>query len=124
MHKYKNQISSLVIKTIAKEHRSADMNTLIFTHIFNIFTNLQNLNIDPLFLCHERISFEYSPLTVFSSNLLELRVKVKFVNDCLYLLDDCLYLLDDCFHQLLTLYVDIQCSVPLWPLKINKVCFY
>lgn len=117
MHKYKNQISSLVIKTITTEDRSSDMNTLIFKHIFNIFTNLQNLNIDPLFLCYERISFRYSPPTVFSSTLLELRVKVKFINDCLYLLDDC-------FHQLRTLYVDIQCSVPLLPLKINKVCFY
>jgi len=117
MHKYKNQISSLVIKTITKERESADMNTLIFTHIFNIFTNLQNLNIDPLFLCHERISFMSSPPTVFSSTLIELRVNVVFVNDCLHLLDDC-------FHQLRTLYVDIQCSVPLWTLKINKVCSY
>jgi hypothetical protein len=117
MHKYKNQISSLVIKTITKELNSVDMNILIFTHIFNIFTNLQNLNMDPLFLCHERISFIYSPPTVFSSTLLELRVKVESVNDCLYLLDDC-------FHQLRTLYVNIQCSVPLWRLKINKVCFY
>jgi hypothetical protein len=117
MHKYKNQISSLAIKTITTEHGSAEMNTLIFTHIFNIFTNLQNLNMDPLLLCHERISFIYSPPSVFSSTLLELRVKVESVNDCLYLLDDC-------FHQLRTLYVDIQCSVLLWSFKINKVCFY
>jgi hypothetical protein len=90
MHKYKNQISSLVIKTITKEHgsSSSDMNTLIFKRIFNIFTNLQNLNIDPLFHCHERISFNYLPPTVFSSTLLELRIKVESIDDCLYILDD------------------------------------
>ncbi|CAF3465394.1 unnamed protein product [Rotaria sp. Silwood1] len=112
MHKYKHQISSLMIKTINKQDISVDIDTLIFTHIFNMFTNLQYLNLNP-FLCDQRTSFVYSPLTVFSSTLLELHVKVNFINDCLYLLDGC-------FNQLRTFCVDIVFSIPRSPIKINK----
>ncbi|CAF2368097.1 unnamed protein product [Rotaria sp. Silwood2] len=113
MHKYKHQISSLMIKTINKRDISVDIDTLIFTHIFNMFTNLQYLNLNP-FLCDQRTSFVYSPLTVFSSTLLELHVKVNFINDCLYLLDGC-------FNQLRTFCVDIVFSIPRSPIKINKI---
>ncbi|CAF4694615.1 unnamed protein product, partial [Rotaria sp. Silwood2] len=113
MYMLKNQISSLVIESIRKLYRSRDANTRIFTHILNTFINLQYLKFHSSFVSSQRISFGYSPPTVFSSTLLELHVKVVSV-------DDCLYLLDGRFNQLRTFYVDVQCSFPNSGFKINK----
>jgi hypothetical protein len=89
---------------------TTDVHTFIFTHIFTMFTNLQCLNY------YHRVSFHYSPPTIFSSNLLELHV---FLDN----FTDCLYLLDGRFNELRTLHVNI-CTITLG-LKIdNKVsCF-
>ncbi|CAF2774806.1 unnamed protein product [Rotaria sp. Silwood2] len=113
MHRFKNQILSVVIETIGIQGRSINLDTLIFTHIFNMFTNLQYLNYYPSFLCYQRVSFRSSPPTVFSSTLLELRVKVLYVADCLYLLDGR-------FNQLQTFYVYIECPYFHYTLTINK----
>jgi hypothetical protein len=83
MYMLKNQISSLVIESIRKLYRSTDANTCIFTHILNTFINLQYLKFHSSFVSSQRISFGYSPPTVFSSTLLELHVKVASVDDCL-----------------------------------------
>ncbi|CAM2706336.1 unnamed protein product [Rotaria socialis] len=89
MHRLKNDILSFTINTInTQQGASINLDTLVFTHIFNMFTNLQYFNFDPFFLCYQRISFGSSPPTVFSSTLLELHVKVMYIQDCLYLLDD------------------------------------
>ncbi len=118
MHRFKNDILSFVISTInIQQGTSEDLDTLMFTHILNTFTNLQCLNFDSFFLCYQRISFCSSSPTVFSSTLLELRVKVMNVQDCLYLLDGR-------FSQLQTFFVDIGISSSRSVLIINKVCFY
>ena len=116
MHGLKNSISSLVIETTRKQGRSTDADTHVFGCIFNMFINLQYLNFSSFFLSCQRISFGFSLPTVFSPCLLELHVKVVFV-------DDCLYLLDGRFNQLQALYVDIAFSSPRSMLKINKVLF-
>ncbi|CAF1178363.1 unnamed protein product [Rotaria sordida] len=104
MHQFKNDILSFAIKTINIQDTTINLDTIMFTHIFNMFTNLKYLNFDPFFLCYQRISFS-SPPTVFSSTLLELYVKVMCVKDCLYLLDGR-------FNQLRTFCVDIGLLFP------------
>jgi hypothetical protein len=100
----KNQILALVIDISTNEIQSfpADgNNAIIFTYIFTIFTNLRYLNFGPSSICHQRLSFHTLPLTVISTNLLELHV-------CLDNFHDCLYLLDGRFNQLHTLCADIS----------------
>ncbi|CAF4066895.1 unnamed protein product [Rotaria sordida] len=50
---YKKQISSLVIdiKASGEGNPTQDENIVLFTHIFNIFTNLQTLNTGPSSIC-------------------------------------------------------------------------
>jgi len=117
IHRFKNQISSLVIKTITKQDRSRDVNTHIFTYIFNTFINLQYFKSDSLLFSYNRMSYKYSFPIVCSLTLLELHVKVGSF-------DDCLYLLDGRFNQLRTFYVDTPSAYTRSYLKINKVCFY
>ncbi|CAF3873105.1 unnamed protein product [Rotaria sp. Silwood1] len=112
VHVFKNQISSLVIETINK-YDKANLDTRLFTCIFDIFTNLKYLNFDPDFICNQQISFVVSPPTMFSSTLLELDVKVRFI-------EDCLYFLDGRFNQLQTFYVDIALPYLRSVSKINK----
>ena len=99
---FKNQISSLVISISNDRKASSPKNadTIIFTHIFAMFQNLQYLNFGPSSLYHQRLSFHASPLTVISTKLLKLHVRLDNF-------DDCLYLLDGRFNQLRTLHVDI-----------------
>ncbi|CAF1483931.1 unnamed protein product [Rotaria sordida] len=93
MYILKNQISSLMIESSSNQGRPRD-----FHSWFSSF---------------QRISFGYLLPTVFSSTLLELRVKVTSV-------DDCLFLLDGRFNQLRAFYVDIASSLPKSNFKINK----
>lgn len=117
VHRFKNQILSLVIETTGTQVTSTDLDTLMFRNILNMFTNLQCLNFAPYFHCNQWISFYSSPSPIFSSTLLELHIKVMYIEDCLYLLD--------ChFNQLRGFYVDIESSYYNGMLKINKVCFY
>ncbi|CAF3982063.1 unnamed protein product, partial [Rotaria magnacalcarata] len=70
----------------------ADNNTIIFTHIFTTFTNLQCFNFGPSLFGHQRLLFFTSPLTIIFTNLLKLHVHLENFNDCLYLLDEtCVY---------------------------------
>ncbi|CAF4063234.1 unnamed protein product, partial [Rotaria sp. Silwood1] len=100
---YKKQISSLVIdiKESGEGNPTRDENIILFTHIFNTFTNLQTLNIGPSSIWYQYLSFDRSPPTVISSTLLELYV-------CLDNFSDCLYLLDGRFNQLHTFHVNID----------------
>ncbi|CAF1019079.1 unnamed protein product [Rotaria sordida] len=66
---------------------SNDVNKLIFTHIFNIFTKLEYLNFGPSLMWHQRFSFDMPSPNVISSSLLELHITVFHFNDLLYLLD-------------------------------------
>jgi hypothetical protein len=102
IHTLKNQILSLVIdiSTNAPENFMSPHNETIFTLILSIFTNLQYLNFGPALLSHQRLSFLEPPLSLISTNLLELYV-------CVATFTDCLYLLDGCFNQLRIFYVDI-----------------
>ncbi|CAF1435759.1 unnamed protein product [Rotaria sordida] len=106
-HKFKSKILSLVIQTIQNGHLSIkeNVNTFIFTHIFTMFTNLQYLNFASSFMSYRRLSFDLSPPSVFSSNLLELHVDLDQFADCLYLLDGR-------FNQLRKLYVNIDTIIP------------
>ncbi|CAF3996996.1 unnamed protein product [Rotaria sordida] len=97
MYILKNQISSLMIESSSNQGRPRDCHSW--------------------FSSFQRISFGYLLPTVFSSTLLELRVKVTSV-------DDCLFLLDGRFNQLRAFYVDIASSLPKSNFKINKVSFY
>ncbi|CAF1348775.1 unnamed protein product [Rotaria sordida] len=113
MYILKNQISSLMIESSRKQGRPRDVNTRIFTNILNTFINLQYFMFHSWFSSFQRISFRHLRPTVFSSTLLELRVKVSSV-------DDCLFLLDGRFNQLRAFYVDIASSLPKSNFKINK----
>ncbi|CAF3876280.1 unnamed protein product [Rotaria sordida] len=113
IHIFKNQILSLVIGTKNEQRLTYDVNTLIFTNIFTIFNNLKYLNFDPSLTCYQGIYFENSFPTILSSTLLELHIKVRTI-------DDCLYLLDGRFNQLRSFYVHIIVSSIGSMLKLNK----
>ncbi|CAF4433860.1 unnamed protein product [Rotaria magnacalcarata] len=91
-------------------------NTIIFTHIFTTFTNLQYFNFGPSLFCHQRLSFFTSPLTIISTNLLKLHVHLENFYDCLYLFDGR-------FNQLHTLFVNIS-FISALPLRINNKLNY
>ncbi|CAF1147963.1 unnamed protein product [Rotaria sordida] len=111
---FKNQISSLIIdiNECEKQISTPNVNTLLFTHIFTMFINLQYLNFNPSLFSYQHLSFNFSPPTVCSSSLLELHI-------CLQSFSDCLYLLDGCFNQLRTFYVNI-CYILSSSLRINN----
>ncbi|CAF3806548.1 unnamed protein product [Rotaria sp. Silwood1] len=115
IHIFKNQISSLVINSInsGNERLTEKMDTLVFTHIFIVFTNLQYLNFHPFSIYFPRLSFDISSPIVFCSTLLELYVNVECFTDCLYLLDGR-------FNQLQTLHVNITRPVSLDSTINNK----
>jgi hypothetical protein len=112
IYRFKNQMLSFVIETVGTQDTLVKIDTLIFIHILNMFTNLQYLNFNPYFFCNQRISFCSSLPPIFSSTLLELHIKVMYI-------EDCLYLLDGRFNQLRTLYVYISIFMFLFDLK-NK----
>ncbi|CAF1635289.1 unnamed protein product [Rotaria sp. Silwood1] len=87
---FKNQILSLIIRICNNKNQltsTKDENTIIFTNIFTVFTNLQYLNFDSSSIYSQYISFDISPPIFISSTLLEQHVHVVHFNDCLYLLD-------------------------------------
>jgi hypothetical protein len=98
----KRQIVSLAIDVgeMGQQTVTLDKNTDLFTQFFSIFTNLQYLKFLSTSIWHQKLRFDRSSLTVFSSSLLELHVNLHYFNDCLYLLDER-------FNQLRTLYVNI-----------------
>ncbi|CAF0903123.1 unnamed protein product [Rotaria sordida] len=99
----KNQILSFIIsiRQNRKQTSIKDKNTIMFTNLFTMFTNLQYLNFCSSSIDSQYISFEISPPIFISSTLLELHVSVGSFNDCLYLLDGR-------FDQLRALYVNIS----------------
>ncbi|CAF2853570.1 unnamed protein product [Rotaria sp. Silwood2] len=99
--RFRNQITSLIIDfTKSNERDKGPIIRLIFTLIYDIFSNLQCLNFGPSLSLCQKLSFARSPPTVFPSTLLELHVYLQnFI--------DCLYLLDGRVNQLQTLYVHI-----------------
>ena len=86
MQRFKNQISSLVIKSVDKQDTSKKVNTNLFAHILNTLSHLRYFKFDSLLFYDQRVSFVYPPPFMFSSTLLELRVKVGSFDDCLYLI--------------------------------------
>ncbi|CAF2139749.1 unnamed protein product [Rotaria magnacalcarata] len=114
-----NQLKLIIdISTNKIQSLPADNNTIIFTHIFTTFTNLQYFNFGPSLFCHQRLSFFTSPLTIISANLLKLHVHLENFNNCLCLLDGR-------FNQLHTLSANIS-FISALPLRINnkKPCVY
>ena len=91
--------------------------TRMFAQIFTIFTNLRCLKFNPSSSYLNTLHLFMTPGTDISSTLLELHVKVIYVQDCLYLLDGR-------FNQLQTFYVDIGMRSSRSVLIIDKVCFY
>jgi len=116
---FKNQISSLAIciRKNKKQIITRAENTIIFTDIFTMFTNLQYLNFKPSSNCLQELSFDISPPIFISSTLLELHVNVKHF-------DDCLYLLDGRFTQLRVLHVNTSFIRRSSCLTINKTVDY
>ncbi|CAF0976795.1 unnamed protein product [Adineta steineri] len=100
---YKNQISLFVIDIRSNGERDTitDENPLLFTYIFNTFTNLQILDIGPYSIWYQYLSFDISPPNAISSTLLELHVNLNNFSDCLYLLDGR-------FKQLCIFHADIE----------------
>ncbi|CAF3807757.1 unnamed protein product [Rotaria magnacalcarata] len=98
----KSQIVSLAIGISACKipYVTSDIIKHLFTQIFSMFTDLQCLTFVPYSIWHNQMIFDISSSTVFSSNLLELHVK-------LHNFTDCLCLLDGRFNQLRTLDVNI-----------------
>ncbi|CAF1217451.1 unnamed protein product [Rotaria sp. Silwood1] len=101
-HTFKNQILSLVIHMSRDDNQSIteNINTIIFTNIFNMFINLQHFNFVSSSIWYQMLSFDYSSPAFFSSNLFELHVSLDNSIDCLYLLDGRL-------NELRTLHVNI-----------------
>ncbi|CAF4776835.1 unnamed protein product, partial [Rotaria sp. Silwood2] len=87
-HKFKNQISSLIVDIRENKARRTTDNIIkrVFIHILTTFTNLKYLNFGQS-LRYERLSFYLSPPSVICSTLLELHVNLQYLADCLYLLD-------------------------------------
>jgi hypothetical protein len=114
IHPIKNQILSLVIDISTNEPETfiSYDNDIVFTRIFNTFTNLQCLNFDPSSIWHQRLPVFSPPPRVISTNLLELHVSLKNLTDCLYLLDGR-------FNQLRTFYVDI-CYISVGRVKFKN----
>ncbi|CAF4778917.1 unnamed protein product, partial [Rotaria sp. Silwood2] len=88
---FKNQILSLIIH-ISKNKKNQtstkyDNITIIFTNIFSIFTNLQELKFDSNSIYPRYLSFDISPRIFISSTLLKLHVNVTHFYDLIYLLD-------------------------------------
>ncbi|CAF3279690.1 unnamed protein product [Rotaria sp. Silwood2] len=112
---FKNKILSLIINTTmnGKLGRRKDINTFIFTSILTMFTNLQYLNFISSLIWYQMISFNISPPSVISSNLLELYVSVGHFADCLYFLDGR-------FSQLRTLHINISLILYSWVPINNK----
>ncbi|CAF1622982.1 unnamed protein product [Rotaria sp. Silwood1] len=101
----KRQISSLVID-ISKDGKhisilTKDVNKIIFTQIFTMFTNLQYLTFDPSSMWHQQFLFDMPSSSVISSNLLELHIRVTNFTDLIYLLHER-------FNQLHTFHVNIM----------------
>ncbi|CAF1372803.1 unnamed protein product [Rotaria magnacalcarata] len=98
----KNQISSLIIDISQdkKQILTTNMNKIIFTRIFTMFTNLQYLDFGPSSIWYQRISFDMPFPTITCLNLLELHICVNYFSDLLYLLDGR-------FNKLHTLHVNI-----------------
>ncbi|CAF4963582.1 unnamed protein product, partial [Rotaria sp. Silwood1] len=86
---FKNQILPLIIRICNNKNQTStkEENTIIFTNIFTVFTNLQYLNFDSSSIYSQYISLDISPPIFISSTLLEQHVHVVHFNDCLYLLD-------------------------------------
>ncbi|CAF1005573.1 unnamed protein product [Rotaria magnacalcarata] len=86
---FKNKILSLIIhiSKSKKQTSTKDANTIIFTDIFTIFTNLQELKFDSNSINPRRLSFDIPPPICISSTLLELHINVTHFYDCIYLLD-------------------------------------
>ncbi|CAF3184626.1 unnamed protein product [Rotaria socialis] len=99
----KNQILSLIIciRKNRKQTSATDENTIMFTNLFTMFTNLQYLNFNSSSIDPQYISFEILSPIFISSTLLELHVSVASFGDCLYLLDGR-------FDQLRAFYVNIS----------------
>ncbi|CAF2043383.1 unnamed protein product [Rotaria magnacalcarata] len=98
----KSQISSLIIdmNRNKKKISTTDINKIIFTRIFTMFTNLQYLTFGPSSNWDQRFSFDTPFPNIISLNLLELHICVTYFSDLLYLLDGR-------FNQLHTLHVNI-----------------
>jgi hypothetical protein len=117
---FKNQISSLVVNITKNEKRRStkDLIKRVFTQIFNMFTNLEYLNLNSSSVYFEQLSFDMSPPTVISSTLLELHVSLMHFTDCLYLLDGR-------FNKLRTLRIHICDIISSSQLSMcNKVSYF
>jgi len=106
IHRFQNQISSLFIRFNSRERLNVledwvqNRSTSLFFHICIQFKNLRYLNIGA-FSIPQCLSFTYTNLKDFYSNLLELHVEVKYISDCLRLLAGEL-------NQLRMLYIKIR----------------
>ena len=98
---FKNKIISLHIhiNKNKKQISTKDNNTIVFTDIFTIFNNLQELKFDSNAIYPRYLSFDISFPNFISSTLLELHVNVTHYYDCICLLDGR-------FNQLQVLYVN------------------
>ncbi len=88
---FKQQISDLVI-TISDEiadESKVKLLTDIYNRIFGLFTNLKYLDLDSDDICgfSRSLLTGFSSTTFSSSTIVHLRIKMKNIDDCLYLLD-------------------------------------
>ncbi len=117
---FRSQIISLTIgHFVGKQaHLPLSSDEHIFMDIFTIFTNLQCLNFVSFLLSYKTLSFKFTPPTVFSSNLLELHVRLDNITDCLYVLDGR-------FDQLRRFYVHISAiNINYSKQMINQVNYF
>jgi hypothetical protein len=107
VHLFKNQITHLVVSinyTNVTSSSFIDLNRNIYARIFVTFTSLIDLNFGPTDFWRERLSltnYDSPPMTYFSSSVINLRIYVDT-------LDDCLCFLDGRLVYLHTLYVKIH----------------
>lgn len=87
MDLFKNQIKSLVVQTNLKDNYSSCSRSTLFANILKIVSNLNILNYDPFDCRNQSISFDRIHQSVCSSSLVELRVTLRELTDCLYIVD-------------------------------------
>lgn len=91
-HIFRKQISHLTISIDHTELRSSvvDLNKNIYARIFTMFPNLVDFDFSPasFWRGHARLVISnLPPMAYFLPNIINLRINVDTLNDCLYLLD-------------------------------------
>ncbi|CAF1373781.1 unnamed protein product [Adineta ricciae] len=86
-HQLRKQISSLAVQTTGDVGYRFDLNELIFKNLIHMFSNLKSLDLNPFKVYHQITTMSKTHLSVYSSTLRESSIQLRWIDDCLYILD-------------------------------------